>query len=40
LGDVRNPDGEDLERLYFTGPNAGRVVAKGAAIASATVNGP
>lgn len=35
--DVRNADSEDLQRLYFTGPNAGRAPAKGAAIASARV---
>ncbi|HMM19870.1 MAG TPA: class I SAM-dependent methyltransferase [Selenomonadales bacterium] len=33
--DVRNADGEELKRLYFTGPNAGRTVSKGVAIASA-----
>jgi len=36
--DVRNADAEELKRLYFTGPNARRVVATGAAIASARVN--
>jgi len=36
--DVRNVDAEELERLYFTGPNAGRVISTGAAIASARVN--
>jgi O-methyltransferase involved in polyketide biosynthesis len=36
--DVRNVDSEELKRLYFTGPNAGRVIAEGAAIASAKVN--
>jgi methyltransferase (TIGR00027 family) len=36
--DVRNADAEELTRLYFTGPNAGRVVAPGNAIASARVN--
>jgi O-methyltransferase involved in polyketide biosynthesis len=36
--DVRNADAEELKRLYFTGPNAGRVVAEGAAIASARVD--
>jgi methyltransferase (TIGR00027 family) len=35
--DVRNTTSEDLTRLYFTGPNAGRVVASGIAIASARV---
>lgn len=33
--DVRNADDEELKRLYFTGPNAGRTVSKGVAIASA-----
>ena len=36
--DVHNVEGVDLERLYFTGPNAGRVVPTGVAIASARVN--
>lgn len=36
--DVRNADAAALQRLYFTGPNAGRKVIKGAAIASARVN--
>lgn len=36
--DVRNADAEELKRLYFTGPNAGRVISTGAAIASARVN--
>jgi methyltransferase (TIGR00027 family) len=36
--DVRNADAEELKRLYFTVPNAGRVISTGAAIASATVN--
>jgi methyltransferase (TIGR00027 family) len=36
--DVRNVDAEELEQLYFTGPNAGRVISTGAAIASARVN--
>jgi len=35
--DVHNADVEELKRLYFTGPNAGRVIANGAAIASARV---
>ncbi|HEX2569986.1 MAG TPA: class I SAM-dependent methyltransferase [Polyangia bacterium] len=35
--DVRNTTSEDLTRLYFTGPNAGRAVAPGIAIASARV---
>jgi len=36
--DVRCVDTEDLKRFYFTGPNAGRVMSIGAAIASARVN--
>src|SRR5215216_2692143 len=36
--DVRNADAEELKRLYFTGPNAGRVICTGVAIASARVN--
>ena len=36
--DVRNVALEDLKRLYFTGPNAGRVVPEGIAIVSARVN--
>jgi methyltransferase (TIGR00027 family) len=36
--DVRNADAEELTRLYFTGPNAGRVISTGVAIASARVN--
>jgi methyltransferase (TIGR00027 family) len=36
--DVQNTDTEDLKRLYFTGPNAGRVISTGAAIAMARVN--
>jgi len=35
---VRNTTLEDLKRLYFTGPNAGRVVPAGIAIVSARVN--
>ena len=35
--DVRNATTEDLKRLYFSGPNAGRVISEGAAIASARV---
>jgi methyltransferase (TIGR00027 family) len=35
---VRNADGVDLKRLYFTGPNAGRVLSTGVGIASARVN--
>ena len=37
FADVRNATTEDLKRLYFSGPNAGRAVSKGAAIASARV---
>src|SRR5829696_7385553 len=36
--DIRNADAEELTRLYFTGPNAGRVIATGVAIASAWVD--
>jgi methyltransferase (TIGR00027 family) len=36
--DIHNVDAEDLQKRYFTGPNAGRVVAEGAAIVSARVN--
>jgi O-methyltransferase involved in polyketide biosynthesis len=36
--DVHNADGVDLKRLYFTGPNARRVLSTGVAIASARVN--
>jgi len=36
--DIRNATAEDLKRLYFTGPNAGRVLPTGAAIGSARVN--
>jgi methyltransferase (TIGR00027 family) len=36
--EVRNLTLEDLKQLYFTGPNAGRVVPAGIAIASARVN--
>ena len=36
--DIRNADAEDLKRLYFTGPNAGRPITGGTAIASARVN--
>lgn len=35
---VRNMTLEDLKRLYFTGPNAGRVMPTGIAIVSARVN--
>ena len=38
LRDIRNVDAEELTRLYFTGPNAGRVISTGVAIASARVN--
>lgn len=37
--DVHNADAEELNRLYFTGPNAGRAIATGVAIALARVNG-
>src|ERR671911_531215 len=36
--DVRNADAEELTRLYFTGPNAGRAISTGVAIASARVD--
>jgi methyltransferase (TIGR00027 family) len=36
--DIRNTDLEDIKKLYFTGPNAGRVMATGIAIVSASVN--
>ena len=36
--DVRSVTLEDLKRLYFTGPNAGRAVPEGIAIVSAAVN--
>jgi methyltransferase (TIGR00027 family) len=36
--DVRDATLEDLKRVYFTGPNANRVVPTGIAIASARVN--
>lgn len=36
--DIRNATSEDLKRLYFTGPNAGRVIRTGVAFASARVN--
>ena len=36
--DVHNADAEELKRLYFTGPNAGRTPDKGVGIASARVN--
>jgi hypothetical protein len=35
--DVRNADAEELGRLYLTGPNAGRAIGAGVAIASARV---
>lgn len=34
---VQNATADDLKRLYFTGPNAGRTIAPGYAIASAFV---
>jgi methyltransferase (TIGR00027 family) len=36
--DVRNATLEDLKRLYFSGPNAGRAVPEGIAIVSARVS--
>jgi len=36
--DIRNVDADELKRLYFTGPNAGRVISKGVNIVSARVN--
>ncbi len=36
--DVRNATGGDLKRLYFTGPNARRVLPTGIAFVSARVN--
>lgn len=36
--DVRDVPLENLKPMYFTGPNAGRRVATGIAIVSATVN--
>jgi methyltransferase (TIGR00027 family) len=36
--DIRNADLEDIKKLYFTGPNAGRIMATGMAIVSARVN--
>ncbi len=38
--DVHNVDARELERLYFTGTNAGRIVSSGTAIVSARVNRP
>ena len=38
FGNVRNRTLEDLKQLYFTGKNAGRLVPKDIAIASAVVN--
>jgi methyltransferase (TIGR00027 family) len=38
LRDIRNTTTEDLKRRYFAGPNAGRVLITGVAIASARVN--
>ncbi len=37
--DIHNATPEDLKQLYFTGPNAGRVMATGYAIVSARVTG-
>ncbi len=36
--DIRNTNLEDIKRLYFTGPNAGRMMATGIAIVSARVS--
>lgn len=36
--DIHNTTTEELKRLYFTGPNAGRVLSTGVAIVSARVN--
>jgi methyltransferase (TIGR00027 family) len=36
--DIHNTGGVDLKRLYFTGPNAGRVVPEGCDIVSARVS--
>ena len=36
--DIRNTTPADLKQLYFTGPNAERMLVTGAAIASASVN--
>ena len=36
--DIHNTDLEDIKKLYFTGPNSGRVMATGMAIVSARVN--
>ncbi|MCX6047861.1 MAG: SAM-dependent methyltransferase, partial [Chloroflexi bacterium] len=36
--DVRNAEAPDFKRLYFTGPNANRVLPDGIAIASARVD--
>ena len=36
--DIRNVDADELKRLYFTGPNARRVISKGVDIVSARVN--
>jgi methyltransferase (TIGR00027 family) len=38
FSDVHNADADELRRLYFTGQNAGRVISKGADIASARVS--
>ena len=35
--DIRNTELEDIKHLYFTGPNAGRLMATGIAIVSAKV---
>ena len=38
--DVHNVDARELEQLYFTGVNTGRIVSAGTAIVSARVNRP
>ena len=38
FGDIHNATTEELKRLYFTGPNAGRVLSTGVAIVSARVH--
>lgn len=36
--DIRSVEGQDLKKLYFTGPNAARPISAGVAIASARVD--
>jgi methyltransferase (TIGR00027 family) len=38
FSDICNMTSEDLKRLYFTGPNAGRPISTGVAIVSARAN--